>query len=149
MDANLLACSECEKLLMQLIDSNAWVDFTQGLDIRLITRDNISLLNKIKIKTIHFACDNPYEDLIGYFKKFSQITNIKDIRKKRVYVLCNYNSTYEQDLYRIYTLRDLGYNAYVMIYNKPAASGIVRKIARWVNNKRIFRTVRYFEDYKK
>ena len=35
MDANLLACPDHEKLIWQLAESRAWVDFTQGLDIRL------------------------------------------------------------------------------------------------------------------
>ena len=35
-----------------------------------------------------------------------------------VYVLCGFDTTLEQDLDRIYTLRDLGYAPYVMIYDK-------------------------------
>ena len=58
LDANLLACPEHEKLLEQLAESGVWVDFTQGLDIRLITPDNVALLNKIKSKMLHFAWDN-------------------------------------------------------------------------------------------
>lgn len=34
LDANLLACPDHERLLVQLADSRAWVDFTQGLDVR-------------------------------------------------------------------------------------------------------------------
>lgn len=36
LDPNLLACPECEDLLKQLAESHAWVDFTQGLDARLL-----------------------------------------------------------------------------------------------------------------
>lgn len=39
MDANLLACPDHENLIEQLIRSRAWVDFSQGLDIRLVNRD--------------------------------------------------------------------------------------------------------------
>ncbi len=55
LDANLLACPDHEKLLMQLAESRAWVDFTQGLDIRLITPDNVALLNKVRTKAVHFC----------------------------------------------------------------------------------------------
>lgn len=68
-----------------------------------------------------------------------------------VYVLCNFNTTFEQDLERIYTLRNLGYNPYVMLYNKekiPKGSKY-RKLQRWVNNRIIFRTVNSFEEYLK
>ena len=41
-----------------LLRSRALVDFTQGLDIRLISRDNVSLLNKVRTKAVHFAWDN-------------------------------------------------------------------------------------------
>ena len=59
LDANLLACPDHEKLILQLAESGAWVDFTQGLDVRLITPDNVSLLNRVKTKMLHFAWDDP------------------------------------------------------------------------------------------
>lgn len=174
LDPNLLACKEHEGLLQQLIDSKAWVDFTQGLDIRLTNPDNIGLLNRIKTKMLHFAWDDPEQDLTEYFEKFNRLSNCNDYRKKRVYVLTNYGSTHEQDLYRIYTLRSLDYDPYVMIYNKgefvnPKTNRmypmrallkkfsmeqiehfkIVWKIQRWVNNKFIFRSCERFEDYMK
>ena len=69
---------------------------------------------------LHFAWDDPNQDLTAYFEKFNRLTKCKDERKKRVYVLTNFGSTHEQDLYRVYTLRDLGYDPYVMIYeNQP------------------------------
>ncbi len=148
LDANLLACPEHKELLEQLAESGAWVDFTQGLDIRLITSENVELLNKIKCKMLHFAWDNPKEDLTVYFKRFKELSRIKDKRRLSVYVLCNYNSTLEEDLYRIETLRDMGFSPYVMIYNKPEAPPVIRQLQRWVNNKRIFNVVQSFADYK-
>lgn len=147
LDPNILACKDHEDLLQQLIKSNTWVDFTQGLDVRLITHDNITLLNRIKTKSIHFAWDNPKQDLTHYFQLFSKYTNFKRDGKKIVYVLTNFNSTLDEDLYRIYTLRDLGYTPYVMIYQKETADQTHRYLQRWVNNKRIFRTIERFEDY--
>ena len=147
MDANLLACSGHEKLIQQLADSRAWVDFSQGLDIRLINPDNVSLLNKVRTKTVHFAWDNPEDDLTGYFQKFLELTAIKDKRRRRVYVLTNYGSTHEQDLYRVNTLRKMGFDPYVMVYDRPTAPPITRHLQRWVNNKRIFYTVEDFSEY--
>lgn len=148
LDPNLLACKDHEKLLQQLIDSKARVDFTQGLDIRLINKDNIAFLNKVKTKMIHFAWDNPKQDLTEYFKLFLKHTNIKSYTNRAVYVLTNFNSTIEEDLHRIYTLRDLGYNPYVMVYQKETAPKQIRRLQRWANNRLIFRTVNKFEDYK-
>lgn len=148
LDPNLLACKNHEKILKQLADSKVSIDITQGLDIRRVNPDNIALLNKIKTKMIHFAWDNPKQDLSEYFKLFSKYTNIKSDRNKSVYVLTNFNSTIEEDLYRIYTLRDLGYSPYVMIYQKETADKQHRDLQRWVNCRWIFRTVNKFEDYK-
>ena len=147
LDANLLACPDHEKLILQLAESGAWVDFTQGLDVRLITPDNVSLLNRVKTKMLHFAWDDPNTDLTDCFRRFSELTSIRDFRRRRVYVLTNYGSTHEQDLYRVNTLRDMGYDPFVMIYERPSAPPVTRQLARWVNNKRIFRVVPNFADY--
>ena len=65
LDANLLACTDWEKLLFQLIESGALVDFTQGLDVRLITPEKAELLNRVKTKMLHFAWDNPARSSSG------------------------------------------------------------------------------------
>ncbi len=148
MDANLLACPDHEKLLLQLAESRALVDFSQGLDIRLITRDNVALLNQVRTKTVHFAWDNPDEDLTRYFRQFLEWTSIKNPRLRRVYLLTNYGSTHEQDLYRVETLRQMGFDPYVMIYEKPTAPPITRHLQRWVNNKRLFYAIPSFLDYE-
>ena len=147
LDANLLACPDHEKLILQLAESRAYVDFSQGLDIRLITPDNVALLNRVRTKAIHFAWDNPDIDLTPDFRRFLELTAIKNVRKRKVYVLTNYGSTHEQDLYRVETLRHMGYDPYVMVYDRPSAPPITRQLQRWVNNKRIFHTVPNFADY--
>ena len=148
MDANLLACPDHESLLLQLAESRALVDFSQGLDIRLITRDNVALLNQVRTKTVHFAWDNPDEDLTRYFRQFLEWTSIKNPRLRRVYLLTNYGSTHEQDLYRVETLRQMGFDPYVMIYERPTAPPITRHLQRWVNNKRLFYAIPSFSDYE-
>ena len=67
LDANILACPDWERLLGQLADSGADVDFTQGLDVRLITPEKVAALNRINTKMLHFAWDNPEDDLTPYF----------------------------------------------------------------------------------
>jgi len=75
------------------------------------------------------------------------LTNIHSASRRRVYVLTNYSSTHEQDLYRVETLRDMGYDPYVMVYDRPNAPPVTRQLQRWVNNKKIFYTVHDFADY--
>ena len=56
-DPNILACREWKDLLQQLIDSKAWVDINQGLDIRLMTAEKADMIRQMKVKELHFAWD--------------------------------------------------------------------------------------------
>lgn len=101
---------------------------------------------------MHFAWDDAKTDLTSAFAYYAAHGAIRDPRKRAVYVLTNYDSTMEENLYRIYTLRDIGgyrqgYDPYVMIYDKAHAPREVRLLQRWCNNKRIFKTIDRFEDY--
>lgn len=151
MDPNTLACKDREKLLQQLIDSNVYVDFNQGLDARMLNERICEMLCKIKIKNIHFAWDK-YEDKDVILPKLELFAKYKYKGKNPdhnaiVYTLVNFNTTLKQDLERIYTLRELGYWAYVMIYNKEHCDPIYNKLQRWVNNRFIFAKCKRFEDY--
>ena len=71
----------------------------------------------------------------------------KNGRQLRVYVLTNFNTTHEQDLERIYKLKEIDYDPFVMIYDMKNASKKTLDIGRWCRNKYIFRAVDNFEDY--
>ena len=147
LDANILACQERENLLQQLINSKAYVDYTQGLDARLVDDDIAKLICKTKIKIIHFAFDlmKNEEQILTGLKIFSKYFQ-KGERFKRVYILTNYNTTPEQDWYRVRKVKELGFTPYVMIYQKGTHSQFLTDLARWTNNMYIqFST--NFEDY--
>lgn len=152
-DPNILACKQWEELLQQLIDSGAKVDFNQGLDIRLMTPEKAEMLKQIRrMANLHFAWDR-YQDKEAILPKFQMFKEITGIRAEKliVYVLCNFDTTLEQDLERIYTLREHGYWAYVMLYDKehiPKGS-VYRKLQRWCNNRIIFATCKTFDEYLK
>lgn len=148
LDPNITACWEKRDLFKQYKETGAILDFTQGLDIRLINDDDIADINAMRLRTLHFAWDNPQDDLEKKFRNFA-----KKFRRKSnigmVYCLTGFNSTMEENLYRIYTLRDMGYDPYVMVYDKPHASRELRDLQRWCNNKIIFKSVKKFEDYNR
>lgn len=152
MDPNLLACRDHMELLGQLADSGAWVDVNQGLDARLLTPQNIDAIKRIKIKEVHFAWD-----LMKNSKRVIHGLNLwKRYGKKNrhgswgtVYVLTNFDTTMAENLYRIYTLRDMGFDPYVMVYNKPNAPKEIRMLQRWCNNKFIFKSTDRFENYER
>lgn len=149
LDPNTLACRDHMDLLKQLAQSGAWVDFTQGVDCRLLTEDNVNAINRVKVKRIHFAWDSisESESVLRGLALYAERGKIKNERRRTVYVLTNYDTTMEENLYRIYKLRELQFAPYVMVYDKPHAPRELKRLQRWVNNKYIWRTCERFEDY--
>lgn len=148
LDANILACKDRISLLQSLIDSGATVDFTQGLDARFITPEIAEMLGKIKTKMYHFAFDfmKNEKQIVKGLKTFVDIVK-PDERKCCVYVLTNYDTTFEQDYYRIKKLQELGLSPDVRIYRKNTAPPITRDLQRWCNNRFIYRSGVDFYDY--
>lgn len=152
LDPNLLACKDRIELLHQLVNSNAKVDFTQGLDARFLNDEITELILHIRVEEIHFAWDYMKNgDIITKnLKKFQEKTGL-GYRKLKVYVLTNFDTTMKENLHRVYTLKELGYDPYIMIYEKWKAPKEIKRLQRWVNNKVIFRSgnAETFEDYLK
>lgn len=149
-DPNLLAYKGHMELLQQLIDSKAWVDINQGIDCRLLTEQNIEAINQLKLKEIHFAWDYMHEEkrVIKGLELYAKMAARKPHGQfGTVYCLVNYDTTMDENLYRIYKLRDMGYDPYVMIYDKPNAPREIRLLQRWCNNRLIFRSEPDFYKY--
>lgn len=150
LDPNLLACAEREDLLAQLVASGASVDFTQGVDIRLMTEGLAQMFKQVRVERVHFAWDR-WEDkdvIVPRLEMFKGITQW-NYKKLGVYVLCNYGGDFAHDVERVETLKHMGFNPYVMLYEKeklPRGS-IYRKLQRYTNNRQIFRTAASFDEY--
>lgn len=150
MDPNILACPKHMELLGQLAASKAWVDINQGLDCRLLTEQNIKAINRLKLREIHFAWDYMSESkaVLHGLELYAGLAKRKPHgRYGTVFCLTNFDTTMEENLYRIYTLRDMGYDPYVMIYDKPNAPHEIRLLQRWCNNRLIFRSEPDFYKY--
>lgn len=136
LDPNILACEDWKEMLQELIDSKANVDFSQGLDIRLMDDEKLEMLKRIKFKTLHFAWDN-YEDGEWIMPKLEWLKERTGWGKTKVmvYVLCNYNTTHEEDYERCLYIRELRFQPYVMIYDKKNVKrgSEINKLARWCN----------------
>ena len=143
---------KAEDLLDQLISSRALVDFNQGLDARLLTPENIDLINAIRLKDIHFAWD--------YMKERKAVLKGLNLYAERatrkvggafatVYTLVNYDTSMDENMYRIYLLDKLGYLPYVMIYDKPNAPQEITDLQRWCNSRFIYKgTGKDFSKYR-
>lgn len=167
-DQNILACKERKDLLKQLADSKAIVEFNGGMDIRYFNNDVAEQLRKIRVKDYHFAWDDPKEDLSEKFRMFKE-SRLRSPDKTTVYVLTNFWSSTEEDLHRIYTLREMGFVPYVMIYDKQKfvddrgrwIPGVEKRFTtekmehfkvchhmqRWANSRRLIKLIPDFNDY--
>lgn len=148
-DPNILACKEHLHLLQQLADSKAKVNFNQGLDIRLVNDRNLKLLKQIKLDGIHFAFDRWQDkDIIEpKLRQFAKETGYhRNNGKVMVYILTNFDTTLEQDIYRIQLCRELKFSPYPMIYDKEHADPVYKRLQRWCSNF-IFWSCPTFEEY--
>lgn len=154
-DPNILACKEAPDLLRQLVESGARVDFNQGLDARLITPETAELLVSMKLKRPHFAMDTmtsmePVKRGLNlYVNAYKRIRGNWDWRNARVFCLTNFDTTHAQDMERIKVIQECECHPYVMIYNKPSAPSITRRLQRWTNTPMIYAKTHDFMEYQR
>jgi len=152
LDNNFLASPKWKEKLEFFIRHKLKVCFSQGLDIRLVNKENVQLLAQVKYydnhfnrRRLYFAFDDP--KLESIVKRNVAILTEAGIKPEHLlfYVLVGYNTTFEQDYHRFEVLRDLGVLPFVMIYNNRRDKQNIRKFARWVN-KRYYKVCK-FKDY--
>ena len=148
LDPNLLACKDHMELLQQLVDSKAKVDFTQGLDARFVAKENLELIKQINVEMIHFAFDfmKFEKQIVSGLKLAKEVLKISD-RNSIVYMLTNYDTTIEQDLYRINKIREIGFSPDVRIYRKEALPKhhILKDLQSWCNNRFLYRSCEFMD----
>ena len=142
-DNNFFANPLWAEAIEQLEQWGEPVDF-QGIDIRTLIADMVIKLRGLRHhKQIKFAWDNPREDLTNYI-----LWLIKMIPAWQLmcYVLIGFDSTGDQDLYRIETLRSLKIDPFVMPFDK--SDPYQRRLARYVNHKAVFKSCSW-DEYQK
>ncbi|MBP5474413.1 MAG: hypothetical protein J6X92_06640 [Bacteroidales bacterium] len=148
LDNNFFANPEWRNAYADLKKRNLPVKF-HGVDVRIIDEEQAACINKLKLKgRVHIAWDDPninltkkLETMVAYIKPY----------KITCYVLVGFNSTKEQDMFRIETLRRLGISPFVMPFrsydNDTPPSEYAKDLARYVNNKIIFNSCE-FKDFE-
>ena len=142
-DNNVLALPEhFESICKQSIDMKLKLDFNQGVDFRLVTPETAELLGKISHAEYHLAFDMPeYAD--GVLKAIDLLRRYGRINRSIWYVLCGYNTTIKQDLFRLNLLRDNGQQAFVQRYRNGKPDRSLIPIARWANQHNVFYKMTY------
>lgn len=153
LDSNILACEDWIDHFREIRERDLTVCFTQGLDIRRITELAARELARLKVRELHgqkprlwFAWDRPEDEAqVREGVKELQKAGIKPWRL-RFFVLTGYNTSFEQDIYRVETLRGLGAGPFVMKFESAGQQQC--DLARWCNRPQL-REGTTFEEYEK
>jgi hypothetical protein len=126
--ADPLMIDKCQEIK----ERDLTVNLCQGVDIRIITDEKAKALTGIRHKErINIAWDlMKYEKQI--FEGIDIITQYCSGSKLKCYMLCGFNTTFEEDMYRFEKLRSLKVVPYVMVYNEIPDERL-RHFERWVN----------------
>lgn len=141
LDNNFFANPEWLSAVQYLIDAKQPV-YLHGVDVRIMNEEQAFWLNRLRLcRCVHIAWDLPQLDLT---EKLREVTRYIKPYKLMCYILVGFNSTIEQDMYRIERCRELGIKPFVMPYrdfeNKTRPSQYARDLAQYVNKPQIFKT---------
>jgi hypothetical protein len=141
MDNNILALPEhFLSIINQIRKEKLIVDFNQGLDIRLLTDELAEELKKTRHREYKFSWDNLDWELEEKFRWL-----YSRLKRCTIFVLCGFNTTFEDDLNKLKILKLLGHNGYVMRYEKIYSDKKYITLARWVNQHHIFQAYSFEE----
>jgi hypothetical protein len=143
-DNNLTADPHCIEKINEIRDRKLIVDISQGIDVRCMTEEKAKALSEVKhLRSLHYAWDlmGSEEAVLKGIDLLSQY-----VKKWRhmCYVLCGFNTTYEEDLYRVRKLTEIGVSPYVMKFNNRNDDIKLNHFARWVNG-RIYKVCSFNE----
>lgn len=118
-----------------------------GVDVRIMTEEMAAALNSLRLKGgVHIAWDLPQLDLRPQIEAM-----LKHINPAKIacYVLVGFNSTREQDLFRLRTLKEYKILPFVQAYrdyeNKRKPTQYEKDIARWANRMWLFNTQDFYD----
>lgn len=148
LDNNFFANPEWKASVNYLLSQNQPVNL-HGVDIRIMNEEQAFYLNKLRLKrNIHIAWDLPELDLTDKLKEV-----VKYIKPNKIccYVLVGFNSSREQDMFRLRRIKELGITPFVQPYrdfnNERKPSQYEKDLARWANKMWTFKSCD-FEDFQ-
>ena len=125
--------NECRELGVKL-------SITQGYDIRCMTPEKAQFLAEdkpydldFKVRRIYIAWD--YLGIENFVRDGIFMLLDAGFRMTEIYcyIICGFNTTHDQDLYRFYKLLEWGANPYVMPFNNRQDDKWLNHFKRYVN----------------
>uniref|UniRef100_A0A6M3KSL6 Radical SAM superfamily protein n=1 Tax=viral metagenome TaxID=1070528 RepID=A0A6M3KSL6_9ZZZZ len=124
------------------------LDLHQGFDARIFTEDHADIIAKGPFDTqIHMAFDHVRDEpFVRQAVELCKSAGINTRSRLMFFVLIGFDSTPEEDLYRVELLRSLDANPFVMKYRRN--DPYQKDFARWANRPQLFRSCS-FGEYRK
>ena len=146
LDNNFFANPAWHDAIEYLLSAKQKVNL-HGVDVRIMDEEQAYWLNRLPLyKSIHIAWDFPQLDLT---EKLREVTRYIKPYKLMCYVLVGFNSTIEEDMYRIERLRELKIKPFVMPYrdfgNNHVPTQYEKDLAQYVNKPMIFKSCTFAE----
>jgi hypothetical protein len=137
MDHFRAVCDDATKAGVEL-------DFSQGLDARLLTDEHAAILRRTKTtKAIHFAFDHLRDEAAVRAAVATMARAGFPASRLMFYVLIGFDSDHAANMERVEIVRSLGADPFVMPYNRH--DPYQRRFARWVNNMVAFNSMTWAE----
>ena len=128
-----------------VIENNLKFNAVQGMDIRILTEEIAQRLGEIRWHgELHFAFDN-MRDEAHVIRGLELLKNAGIHTRQKVifYVLTGFNTTFDEDIYRVNLLKEHGANAFVMQYSPTPQT---QRLANYANRRWLYWRMS-FDDY--
>lgn len=153
LDNDIALSPDREKIINECRQLGIKVSITQGIDIREVDKGFAAFLaedkpwdNDFARRRIYIAWD--YLGIENFVKEGIERLLVAGFRANEIYcyMICGFNTTHDQDLYRFYKLKEWGAEPYVMPFNNRKDDAWLNHFARYVN--RGYSRFIAVEDYK-
>jgi hypothetical protein len=144
LDNSPLASPDALDVLREMADRKLVVDITQGFDIRRLTPELAQALAKVRHwRSLHYAWD-AVRGQQAVFNGINMLSEFVAKSRQLCYVLCGFNTTFDEDMERVRKLHEAKIRPYIMVYQplhgfkEPSPKDQFERtrlahFARWVN----------------
>ena len=146
LDNNFTADPDVIEKLKEIKERKLTVEISQGIDIRTITPDIAQAISEVSLygRRLHYAWDLlSFENQV--LKGIKILSRFVNTGRHRCFMLCGYNTSFEEDWYRFRKLIELGVKPYVMLYENDKTDARRFHFMSWING--FYFTVCDFNDY--
>jgi hypothetical protein len=156
LDNNFTSDPLCIPKLIEIKQRGLIVNLTQGIDVRLVTDEIAKALSEVQHwGSLHYAWDLTQSEK-SVFDGIKLLSNFVKRSNHMCYVLTGFDTSFEEDVYRVTKLVEQGIRPYIMLYQDPTGEAPPQRtefeqkrlshFKRWINlPKAIYKKVPFAE----